>query len=207
VTSAGEANRTNSSTRKPRLRAHKGRSRACQWQRPRAPALQCACASHGGVRGRMVKVRVPRGAVPGPARPVDVPDAPTMTRAPPPAGRAGAVLAGCPVTVTAPATRTVRRGRSHSGCDPESLAVTSWRTRSANRGNLTRLSQADSESVPRCFDPRFPWRRAPGDGDDCEPEGPVVAYTAPQAPPGPEQRSNMHEAAASHYDGFARLPT
>ena len=60
--SAGPANRL---ARPLRLCAHKGRSRAFQWQMP--PALQCASASrgHGGVRGRaVVNLMVPRGAVP-----------------------------------------------------------------------------------------------------------------------------------------------
>ena len=56
--SAGPAN-LNRLARPPRLRAHKGWSRACQWQRP--PALQCASDSHGGVRGRVVNLKVPRG--------------------------------------------------------------------------------------------------------------------------------------------------
>ncbi len=89
--SAGPANRL---AGPPRLRAHKGRSRACQWQRP--PALQCASASHGGVRGRVVNLKGPRG-VPGPLA-VDVPS----LRLP------GTKLAGCPVT--APASQTVRPG-------------------------------------------------------------------------------------------------
>ena len=102
--------------------------------------------------------------------------------APPPAGRAGAVLAGsrCPQAVT---VTSQRPGQCDAGGRTKAATRSRSQTRSANRGNfnLTRLSQADSESASRCFGrPRCSWQRARWDGD-CE--GPVVAFTAPQAPP------------------------